>query len=210
MKTYIPERGSRMMRHHAKKQLSDFKGIKKVLDFGCGPGFWMEMLRESGSEPIGVDISPEHIKICKKKGFKAFIGDVKYLSHFPSNSFDGILCSFVIEHLDRREIDFMLKQFYRILKPKGILMINTDNWHSAYKKFFDDSTHKTPFTKTSLKELVESKKFRVKKLVYFPTILKGFGFLSEYFPFLTDFLYLLLEFDNIFNRRNIRLVAEKK
>ena len=209
MKTYIPERGSNILKYHAKKQLADFVGTKKVLDFGCGPGYWMEILREFGSKPIGVDISPDHVKICNQKGFKSFVGGVEYLLKFDSNSFDGILCSFVIEHLDRKEIDIMLKNFHRILVPNGILIINTDNWHSAYKKFFNDYTHKTPFTKTSITELVQSKGFKIKKFSYFPTIVKGFGLFSERFPFLTGFLYLFLQLDNIIYKRNMKLVAEK-
>lgn len=152
-KTYIPKRGTEILKYHAKTQLYDLKGSKRVLDFGCGPGFWMEMLREMNSDPIGVDISLDHIKICKRKGFTSYVGGVNYLSKFSSSSFDAILCSFVIEHLTREDIDAMLNHFHRILRPNGILVINTDNWHSAYKKFYDDYTHKTPFTGISLKEL---------------------------------------------------------
>jgi len=52
------------------------------------------------------------------------LGDIQTYS-FPSNSFDLIACSNVIEHLDRP--DQAITQFYRALAPGGLLFIAAPN-----------------------------------------------------------------------------------
>ena len=47
------------------------------------------------------------------------------MSRYEDNYFDGILCSEGIEHIDNQI--FLLREFYRILKPEGILIVTTPN-----------------------------------------------------------------------------------
>ena len=70
-----------------------------------------------------------------------------------------------LEHLI--EPTFFLKEAYRVLKPGGVLLSMVPDWESQHKKFYDDYTHKSPFTIVSLKNI---------KLVHGFTNVKVFKF----------------------------------
>jgi SAM-dependent methyltransferase len=67
--------------------------------------------------------------------------------------FDVVFAKSVIEHLFNPE-NFM-KECYRILKPSGRLIIMTPDWISQMKIFFDDYTHRQPYTLTALKDILD-------------------------------------------------------
>ncbi|MBI5061525.1 MAG: class I SAM-dependent methyltransferase, partial [Candidatus Aenigmarchaeota archaeon] len=86
---------------------------------------------------------------------------------FRNNFFDAIFCFHVVEHLEMPEQ--CIDEFHRILKPGGLLLIETPHWVSAITpvgyKFYSDPTHKKPFSKKSLRALLE-RKFLVKQLKF--------------------------------------------
>lgn len=76
---------------------------KRVLDVGCGEGFTLKKLQEKkiGKNNVGIDNSTDAIKIGKKiypevDLQKGSIYDIQ----FKDNSFDLVLCTEVLEHLD--------------------------------------------------------------------------------------------------------------
>ena len=48
----------------------------------------------------------------------------------------------------------------RVLKKGGLLITLTPDWESNYKKFYDDFTHRSPFTTISLKDVYELNNFK--------------------------------------------------
>jgi ubiquinone/menaquinone biosynthesis C-methylase UbiE len=97
----------------------------KVLDVACGPGHDTDYLTRKGFNCIGIDLSRRMIEIAKKyyKG-KFEIMDFFNLK-FPQNSFDGLWCSSVFVHVDKKDLPQLLKNFAKILKDKGILGLIT-------------------------------------------------------------------------------------
>lgn len=76
-----------------------------VLDFGCGDGSFVEFLRQH-TRTIGIDTHTE-----------------MQLEHLSDETIGTITMIEVIEHLeDPRDI---FRQFYRVLKPNGLLYIET-------------------------------------------------------------------------------------
>ena len=78
-----------------------------VLDAGCGEGFVIRYLvcRDQSLRVTGVDLQPEAIQYAKEyvSGPVTFqVEDLQDLS-FPDNSFDTVVCSQVLEHLDDAE-----------------------------------------------------------------------------------------------------------
>ena len=76
-----------------------FKRCKKVLDIGCGPGVFLELLKENGIESIGIDIDPLMVEICLEKGLKAQVGEAHIVEKYKEE-FDGIHLGHIIEHMD--------------------------------------------------------------------------------------------------------------
>ena len=50
-------------------------------------------------------------------------------------------------------IYIIFEEAYRVLKPGGIIITITPEWNYIYKSFYEDYSHRTPFTKISLKDI---------------------------------------------------------
>lgn len=85
----------------------------KCLDVGCGTGL---MLRHMPAGSVGIDINPRNLEKARRYAPAAVLvqGDVEAMP-FPPESFDGAVCSEVIEHLPnpQKAVD----EIFRVLKP---------------------------------------------------------------------------------------------
>lgn len=84
---------------------------------------------------------------------------------FLDNSVDVIFSKSVIEHLYHPEA--FLRECYRCLKTDGVLITMTPDWEVQYKKFFDDWTHKRPFTLYTMTNIYSLFNFRLEYIAYF-------------------------------------------
>lgn len=97
---------------------------KSYLDIGCSSGFLLTELLEKGAAKdhvFGVDISDEALAACREKGLsKVYKMDAARID-LPANSFDYIIASDCLEHLqDDREA---LLNWQKLLKPGGRLIL---------------------------------------------------------------------------------------
>lgn len=94
---------------------------EKVLDLGCGYGYYTNYFDRIGADAVGVDGSEAMIKIAQKKypNGKFLIMDLTKPMPIESNSFDIVFCNQVL--MDISNIEDVFKECYRILKTKGIL-----------------------------------------------------------------------------------------
>jgi 2-polyprenyl-3-methyl-5-hydroxy-6-metoxy-1,4-benzoquinol methylase len=104
----------------------------RVLDYGCGPGFFLEKLIERGISCEGAEFSKETIEIVKEKfNQNKLFKDCSLLDEnsnaLVSNSFDTVFFIETIEHIMPNELDQVLKELFRIIKPGGSLIITTPN-----------------------------------------------------------------------------------
>lgn len=138
----------------------------KILDIGCGHGWLLSSL--SGRwRKFGVEISKFASKSASKYG-KIFTGDLK---NFNVKGFDFITVLHVIEHHPKPEE--LIKKIYNILKPKGVLILETPDFDSAaarrYGKNFRllyDKTHISLFSQDSLIRFVRKNKFKIFDINY--------------------------------------------
>ena len=74
---------------------------KKIIDLGCGEGFFEAFLLKNkyGAEMVGIDINPDSIKYAQKNnpGVKFLTGDILNLK--MKGNFDLVLMLEVLEHL---------------------------------------------------------------------------------------------------------------
>ena len=99
----------------------------KILDAGCGAGEPVaKYLVEQGFHVTGIDVSPKILEIAKKQvpGGTFLEGDMTHLT-FPDQFFDGIVSLYAIWHITRQKHGLVFENFYRVLKPDGILFFNT-------------------------------------------------------------------------------------
>ncbi|TFF87101.1 MAG: class I SAM-dependent methyltransferase [Promethearchaeota archaeon] len=98
-----------------------------ILDVGTGIGIpTAKFLAEKGFEVTGIDISETMINEAKKNVPKANFIEMNALEMpFEKNKFDGIISVYTLFHIPRIEHENLFKKFYEILRPKGILMINS-------------------------------------------------------------------------------------
>lgn len=117
---------------------------KIVLDAACGPGKYAEELIHKGAIVSGFDLSPKMIEYAKQRnGEKGrfFIHDMSEpLSMFEDSSFDYVLCALAMHYLE--DWGPTMREFCRVLKPKGQLIISIENPFFEYtyfksKKYFE-------------------------------------------------------------------------
>ena len=104
----------------------------KILDVGTGPGFFAIILSKAGYETIGIDCSPGMIQQAKanaqrEKASAKFKVMDSHSMDFPDNTFDLILSRNVTWTLHNPIKAY--KEWQRVLKPGGRLLIFDANWH---------------------------------------------------------------------------------
>jgi 2-polyprenyl-3-methyl-5-hydroxy-6-metoxy-1,4-benzoquinol methylase len=109
--------------------IGDMRG-KKVLDAGCGGGFYSLWLSENGAEVLGIDGSEEMIKIAKEKASrkmlstKFLIADITDL-RIKDDMFDLVLSTLVLMEL--RELDRGISELVRVTKNGGDIVISVQH-----------------------------------------------------------------------------------
>ena len=95
----------------------------KVLDAGCGEGFVIERLRRDlSADFIGLDIESEALKIATDKNPEVNFQEASvYQLPFADNSFDLVVLSEVLEHLDTPDI--ALAEIRRVTKQYTIISV---------------------------------------------------------------------------------------
>ena len=98
------------------------------LDLGCGSGVLTKDLLSLGAAVVAIDGSPAMISEAQNSmmepGMRVtwLVNDVHSIPQLPDQSFDGVLCSSVIEYLERPHD--ALREIARLLKPGGKLIFS--------------------------------------------------------------------------------------
>jgi len=159
-----------------------------AIDLGCGRGEWLELMKENGFSAWGVDISDYMISICRERGLKVEKKDaLQALQELDDNSQVIVTAFHLIEHLPIREVQSIVKEALRVLKPAGILILETPNPENiivASVNFYRDPTHVKPIPPQLLSFMVEYygfSRFKVLRLNETPEVSEGRITLLEVF-----------------------------
>lgn len=165
------------------------KKSQRILDAGCGRGFYVRMMSfyDFPKEIHGIDINTNYLEIAKKQ-----INDKRihlhkasiYHTGFEDNYFDFIICSEVVEHLTD---DYKaLLELRRVLKPNGVLIITVPNENFPFfwdplnwflMRFFKThvnkniwwlagiwADHERLYTENDIQHLIQKVRFQIKKI----------------------------------------------
>ena len=138
---------------------------ERVLDVGCGYGaVAYSVASRAGAVVVGIDLRAENIvkarQLFQHPNLSFLQGDV--LHDLPRESFDVIMLSNILEHIDRR-VEFLVTAHER-LSPKRCLirvpMFNRD-WRVPLREelamsYFSDPTHYTEYTQESFEKEIRT------------------------------------------------------
>lgn len=110
---------------------------RRLLDFGCGFGLFLDFMRSKGWDPHGLDFAPD----CIELGRKSFGLENIRAGNLDEKTFDGdfdaVSLISVAAHLT--EPMDIFKRVHRILRPGGILLIWTVNANSyTHRRFLEN------------------------------------------------------------------------
>ena len=134
---------------------------RRILDFGCGAGLFLDLAEKRGFEPYGVDLSKVSVEEARKRpsGRNAYFGTPQDVPEIAAGGFDVITLWSVLAHLPCPVEDFTMIR--KLLAPGGALLVLTVNANSLMLKAArDDWNGFTPnhlkfFSPTTLPLLLE-------------------------------------------------------
>jgi 2-polyprenyl-3-methyl-5-hydroxy-6-metoxy-1,4-benzoquinol methylase len=128
---------------NTKKILDNYISInKRVIEIGCGGGYYGMYFAESCLDYVGIDLSPTNISVFQnlimENGYnnvKAEVGDATDLCNVKDNSFDVVLCLRPMYHLNPEGRAKCMAECVRICKPGGIIAFAFINKTGVIAKF---------------------------------------------------------------------------
>lgn len=147
-------------------------GHAPVLDLGCGRGEFVAMLLQAGIAAEGIDLSHSMLRQAQTAGLPCRHGDiVATLEQCPSDSLGALFSAQVIEHLDGDSLRRLVSESFRVLKPGGLLLLETVNPLSLFafsRIFLLDTTHRSALHPEFMRYLLQCSAFTDVEIVYGP------------------------------------------
>jgi 2-polyprenyl-3-methyl-5-hydroxy-6-metoxy-1,4-benzoquinol methylase len=142
----------------------------RVLELGCGTGYFTRELARSEAHIVAVDVSPELLEMaradCSTTNVSYEIQNACAMSYRDA-VFDSVVGSSVLHHLETKEA---LREIYRVLKVGGTIYFTEPNMLNPQiaiqknvpwiKRKLCDSPDETAFFRWSLRRLLEGTGFR--------------------------------------------------
>lgn len=151
----------------------NFKNCNKqnvrILDAGCGTGYFVYELKQNGYNAQGFDYSDNAVELSQKRGlklnediFQMNIFDLK----FEKESFDCIILNDVLFAFDMNEASIIVNNLASLLKPEGIFVGQTAAFQFLYSQNDIVAGTKHRYTAGEIKKIMTDNNLRIEKLSY--------------------------------------------
>lgn len=126
--------------------LAKIKDGQSILEVAVGTGLtFEEILRANPTgQNVGVDLTPAMLERAKSRidklkvnNYQLSIGDA-YQLKFPDGQFDLLMNNYLFDLLPEKDFVSVLKEFERVLKPNGrIVLVNMTKGEHFYERFWE-------------------------------------------------------------------------
>lgn len=143
-----------------------------MLELGAGYGNFINNVR--ARRRIAQDQWPNFAQHLAP-GVESHTGPVTDLSFLSDNSVDFAFASNLFEHISQQDFASVLAQVRRKLKPQGTLTLLQPNYRYAFREYFDDYTHITPYSHLSICDFLQANSYDIVHCVprFLPLTLKS-------------------------------------
>ena len=189
-------------------------GHQPVIDVGCGRGELLAALREAGIEARGFDTNERSVADLRARGFEATLAAVpECFASMADRSAGTVIAMHVVEHLPVDVLFALFRESARVLRPGGLLILETPNAESllvSASEFWRDPTHLAPRHPAALALLAREHGFdldEVRAIHPFPDATR-IASTEEDAPALRRVIDTLNE--RLFGPQDLRLIARKR
>lgn len=143
-----------------------------VLELGAGWCDFSNAVTAHSVTAMDIDATVER---AARPGVTAVVGDYTDLSRFADASFDTVLASNLLEHLERPATNALLAEARRVLRPGGRLLLIQPNFRLNPNEYFDDYTHVAIYTDRSLRDMLTASGWKVEHVAarFLPLTMKS-------------------------------------
>ena len=150
--------------------ISDQDRRASILDLGCSSGILMLFLKQLGFEDVsGIDLSPQAVDLCHRRGLTNVFVMRGEKTNFPDNKFEIIIASDVLEHI--AESAQALKEWHRILKPGGRLIIFVPAFQFLWNAHDEKNQHYRRYSREEIERVLQNVPFKIERSSYWNFLL---------------------------------------
>jgi SAM-dependent methyltransferase len=130
-----------------------------VVEIGAGYCAWINAVQ--AADRVAVDIWDELPRYAAPGVQTRQLDAATSLRVLGESRFDVVLASNVLEHLEPDAAASAVDDVRALLRPGGRFIIIQPNFRDAYRRYFDDYTHRSVFTDVSLPNLLRAHGFAI-------------------------------------------------
>ena len=126
----------------------------KLLDLGCGRGEFSRGFKSFGLQVTSIDQNQSEFH---KDLDVTYVDVARGKFHGPYNYYDVVFCKSLLEHFFNPEK--FIEECYNVLRPGGRIIVMVPDWHTQMKSYFDDYSHRQPYSTIAVRDLLKMFKF---------------------------------------------------